>query len=80
MSKIQKTRCLVRNVKDNKNRPLPFYYLNLDEVDADIQPPKNAVGIPKSSLKVGAKVGFKLSLLTILTRTFEPLWHICPTN
>jgi hypothetical protein len=57
--KIQKTRCLVRNVKDNKNWTLPFYYLNLDEVDADIQPPKNAVGIPKSSLKVGAKVGFK---------------------
>ena len=57
--KIQKTRCLVRNVKDNRNWNLPFYYLNLDEVDADIQPPKNAVGIPKKSLKVGAKVGFK---------------------
>jgi hypothetical protein len=57
--KIQKTRCSVRNVKDNKTWNLPFYYLNLNEVDADIQPANNAVGIPKSSLKVGAKVGFK---------------------
>ena len=57
--KIQKTRCLVRNLKDNKTWNLPFYYLNLDDVDTDIQPAKNAVGIPKSSLKVGAKVGFK---------------------
>jgi len=57
--KIQKTRCLVRNVKDNKSWNLPFYYLNLNEVNADIQPAHNAVGIPKSSLKVGAKVGFK---------------------
>ncbi|MEI6268778.1 MAG: hypothetical protein WCP01_07865 [Methylococcaceae bacterium] len=31
----------------------------MDIVNADIQPAKNAVGIFKSSLKVGAKVGFK---------------------
>jgi hypothetical protein len=56
--KIQITRCLVRNVKDNKTLNLPFYYLNLDDVDADIKPAKNAVGIPKNTLKVGARVGF----------------------
>ena len=57
--KIQITRCLVRNIKDNKTWNLPFYYLNLDDVNADIQPAKNAVGIPKNSLKVGDRVGFK---------------------
>lgn len=57
--KIQITRCLVRNIKDQKCWNLPFYYLNLDDVDTDIQPAKNTVGIPKSSLKIGAKVGFK---------------------
>jgi hypothetical protein len=57
--KIQITRCLVRNIKDQKCWNLPFYYLNLDDVDADIQPAKNAVGIPKSSLKIGIRVGFK---------------------
>ncbi|MFA5923090.1 MAG: hypothetical protein WC856_17670 [Methylococcaceae bacterium] len=57
--KIQITRCLVRNIKDQKTWNLPFYYLNLDDVDADIKPAKNAVGIPKNTLKVGARVGFK---------------------
>ncbi|MDD2660116.1 MAG: hypothetical protein PHY54_10645 [Methylococcales bacterium] len=57
--KIQITRCLVRNIKDQKCWNLPFYYLNLDDVDTDIQPAKNNIGIPKSSLKVGTKVGFK---------------------
>ena len=57
--KIQITRCLVRNIKDQKTWNLPFYYLNLDNVDADIKPAKNTVGIPKNTLKVGAKVGFK---------------------
>jgi len=27
--------------------------------DADIKPARNAVGIPKNTLKVGARVGFK---------------------
>ena len=57
--KIQRTRCLVRNTKDQKSWNLPFYYLNLDNIDTDIQPAKNTVGIPKSSLKLGDKVGFK---------------------
>jgi hypothetical protein len=57
--KIQITRCLVRNIKDNKTWNLPFYYLNLDEVDADIKPDKNTVGIAKNALKIGERVGFK---------------------
>lgn len=57
--KIQITRCLVRNIKDNKTWNLPFYYLNLDEDDADIKPANNAVGIPKNCLKIGERVGFK---------------------
>ena len=57
--KIHKTRCLVRNTDDRKNWNIPFYFINLDEVETDIRPQRNAVGIPKISLKVGAKVGFK---------------------
>ena len=57
--KIQITRCLVKNIKDQKTWNLPFYYLNLDDVDPDIKPARNAVGIPKNTLKVGARVGFK---------------------
>ena len=57
--KIHRTRCLVRNSKDQRSWNLPFYYLNLDNIDTDIQPAKNALGIPKASLKLGDKVGFK---------------------
>jgi hypothetical protein len=56
---INRTRCLVRNVKDQKKWNIPFYFLNLDNVDSDIKPAKNAVGIAKSALKVGAKVGYR---------------------
>jgi hypothetical protein len=34
--KVQRTRCLVRNINDQKSWELPFSYLNLDAVDADI--------------------------------------------
>ena len=57
--KIQITRCLVINVVDQKKWSIPFYYLNLDNVNTDIEPQKNTVGIPKNILKIGDKVGFK---------------------
>ena len=57
--KIQRTRCLVKNTKDPKCWNLPFYCINLDEADTDIHAAKNALGIPKTSLKLGDKVGFK---------------------
>ena len=57
--KIQITRCLVRNINDQKSWNIPFYYLNLDNVDTDIQPAKNTVGISKNALKVGTRGGFK---------------------
>ncbi len=57
--KIQKTRCLVRNVKDQKNWNIPFYYINLDDVDTAIQPKPQTTGIPRSALQIGALVGFK---------------------
>lgn len=56
---INRTRCLVRNIKDQKSWNLPFYYLNLDNIDTDIKPNKNVVGIPKNSLKIGEIVGYK---------------------
>jgi len=54
-----KTRCLVKDIKGGKRWDIPFYYINLDDVDTDIRPAKHQAGIPKSALKVGDKVGFK---------------------
>ena len=55
----KKTRCLVKNLKDGKRWNIPFYYINLDDVDTDIRPTKHQAGIPKAALKVGDTVGFK---------------------
>ncbi len=57
--KPKKTRCLVEHIKDGERWNIPFYYINLEGVDADIRPVKNQKGIPKSVLKVGDIVGFK---------------------
>lgn len=57
--KINRTRCLVKNINDQQNWNLHYHYLNLENVNADIQAPKNEVGIPKNSLKVGARVGYR---------------------
>jgi len=55
----KKTRCLVKNLKDGNRWDIPFYYINLDDVDTDIKPTKHQAGIPKAALKVGDTVGFK---------------------
>jgi len=55
----KKTRCLVQDIKDSKRWDIPFYYINLADVDTDIRPKSEQTGIPKAALKVGDKVGFK---------------------
>ena len=55
----KKTRCLVKHVKDGERWNIPFYYINLDDVDTEIRPTKHQAGIPKLALKVGDTVGFK---------------------
>lgn len=57
--KIKSTRCSVKNIKDGRSWNLPFYFINIDNVDTDIRLLKNQKGIPKSVLKVGDKIGFK---------------------
>ena len=51
--KIQRTRCLVRNTKDQKSWNLPFYYLNLDNIDTDIQPGEKCRWHTQKQLKTG---------------------------
>lgn len=63
--KINRTRCLVKNINDRQNWNLHYYYLNVDNVDADIQAPKNVAGIPKNSLKVGVRTVYYFRLLTV---------------
>ncbi len=59
VTKAKKTRCLVKHVEDGALWNIPFYYINLDDVDTDIKPSENQKGIAKAVLKVGDRVGFK---------------------
>ena len=68
--KIQKTRCLVRNVNDQKNWNIPFYYLNLDGVDTAIQPKPHTTGIAKRRAKLSRVLG-KRALKSFHPRLFN---------
>ncbi len=54
----KKTKCLVEHIEDGVRWNIPFYYINLEGVNTDIQPTKNQKGIEKSVLKVGDRVGY----------------------
>lgn len=55
--KINRNTVLVRNAHDNKKWQIPLYYINLDNVDTDIQRSKQQQ-LKKEDLKVGDTVGF----------------------
>lgn len=55
--KLKRTRLLVENKHDNQRWDIPFHWVNLDNVNTDIEvSPK--VGLDKSQLKIGDEVGF----------------------
>ena len=56
--KIMRKRLLVQNIHDQEKWEIPFYYVNLDEVNTDIINPSKE-GLDKSQLKVGDLVGFQ---------------------
>jgi hypothetical protein len=57
--KIKRTRVVVKNEDDNRLWNIPFYAVNLDNIDTDIVTNANKLGISKTQLKIGAKVGFR---------------------
>ena len=57
--RLKRTRLLVENRHDGQQWNIPFYYVNLDRVDTDIKPISPEVGLDRSRLKVGDKVGFR---------------------
>ena len=56
--KLMRTRLLVENIDDQERWEIPFYYVNLDEVNTDIIG-SSRMGLDKSQLKVGDMVGFQ---------------------
>ncbi len=56
--KLKRTRLLVKNTHDKKLWTIPFYWVNLAQVDTDIAL-SSKTGIKKSQFKVGDRVGFQ---------------------
>jgi hypothetical protein len=56
---IRRTRLSVRDLHDGKKWNLPFYYINIDDVDTELRATSPKEGIPKSHLKIGDQVGFR---------------------
>ncbi len=55
---LKRTRVLVRNTKDGALWNIPFYYINADNLDADISA-THSRRVDRNVLKVGDKVCFK---------------------
>jgi hypothetical protein len=57
--KLKQTRLLVER-RDNQERwDIPFYWVNLENVETDPSPSPNQVGLAKSQVRVGDRVGFE---------------------
>ena len=56
---FKRTRLLVENTDDGQRWNIPFYYVNIDDVDADLRSSNYQEGIDKSHLKIGDRVGFR---------------------
>lgn len=56
--KLKRTRLLVENIHNKERWNIPFHWINLDGVDTDIVS-TSGIGLEKSQLKVGDKVGFR---------------------
>ena len=57
--KIKRTRIVVKNDDDNRLWTIPFCAVNIDDIDIDIGTNDNKLGISKTQLKLGDKVGFR---------------------
>ncbi len=55
----RRTRVLVKNMDDMKKWSIPFYMINIDDVDTDIIPPASTKGMDRNEIKIGDIVGFR---------------------
>ena len=56
---IKRTRVLVQNLHDMKKWNIPFYMVNIEDVDTDITHPTKPKGMNRNELKIGDFVGFR---------------------
>jgi hypothetical protein len=85
---VRRTRVSVLNLEDNRKWNLPFYYINLNNVDTAIRP-NIAKGLSKQEIQVGETLGFvdndgqdtygtviRLNPKTVSINTADMKWRI----
>jgi len=55
---FKRTRVTVLHIEDNASWNIPYYYINIHEIDTDITSTHKKVGLQRNEVKVGDKVGF----------------------
>lgn len=55
---FKRTRVSVRNTEDGARWTIPYYFINLDEVNTDIASITKTTGLDRNAVNVGEKVGF----------------------
>jgi len=56
--KLNRTRVLVQHVQDRRKWNIPYYFVNVDNIDPDLKPGPEKKGLSKNELQVGATVGY----------------------
>ncbi|MFO8031160.1 MAG: hypothetical protein R6U22_01295 [Desulfohalobiaceae bacterium] len=56
--KLNRSRLLVQHVQDRKKWIIPYYFVNVDNIDPDLKPGPENIGLSKNQLQVGATVGY----------------------
>ena len=56
--KLNRTRVSVQHVHDLRKWNIPYYFVNVDDIDPDMQPGPEKKGLSKNQLQVGATVGY----------------------
>lgn len=60
IKEFKRTKVLVENIEDQQSWFIPFYYINLHAIDADIIVSRNNKnGLERNEVKVGDTVGFR---------------------
>ena len=57
--KLRRTRLLVEDKHDGRRWTIPLYWVNIDGIDPGVQTSSKHLGLDKSQLGVGDRVGFK---------------------
>lgn len=56
--KFKRTNVAVRNVDDGARWNVPYYFININQIDTDISRAGSKPGLDRNEVKVGDKVGF----------------------